>query len=64
MEGLMSSDRRHIREDDTIILRIESFVNIFMIDVSVLYQISDISFLRSTYTKKRRNFTVKILLYI
>ena len=60
----MSSDRRHIREDDAIILRIESFVNIFMIDVSVLYQISDISFLRSTYTKKRRNFTVKILLYI
>ena len=35
-----------------------------MVDVSVLYQISDISFLRSTYTKKRRNFTVKILLYI
>ena len=64
MEGLMSGERRHIREDDTIILRIESFVNIFMIDVSVLYQISDISFLRSTYTKKRRNFTVKILLYI
>ena len=28
MEGLMSGERRHIREDDTNILRIERFVNV------------------------------------
>ena len=28
MEGLMSGERRHVREDDTNILRIKRFVNI------------------------------------
>ena len=34
MEGLKSGERRHIREDDTNILRIKRFVNILQIQLA------------------------------